>query len=447
MVTAPVLVFLYDRTFVAGGFRKAWTARRTFYLGLSATWTGLAYLLATMGATRGGSAGFSHGVEWWPYVCSQCEAVVHYLRLGLWPSPLVFDYGQGLTASLRAIWPQALGLAALLGGTVYSLIRRNPFGFVSAAFFILISPSSSVVPIITQTWAEHRMYLPLACEITVVVLCFHAAVGRSTACVVLAAIAVGFSLLTFRRNCDYQTARAIWADTAAKRPNNPRARLGLGDALFEEGQLDAAVNQFCEALRLEPNLARAHASLGVGLLAQGNPKDALIQCRRAVELVPGNASMRANLGDILRKTGNFSEAIAQYEIAVQLSPDDAFAHAQLATALMQSGQIQEAIPHFETALRIDPDLTEARCNFATALLRTNRVEEAIVQYRCVLRSTPGDADVHFLLGSALAVVGRRTDAIEQYKIALRFEPKHADARRELERLQEVTNSTSASISK
>ncbi|HCC56279.1 MAG TPA: hypothetical protein DEQ47_03290, partial [Solibacterales bacterium] len=121
MVTAPVLVFLYDRTFVAGGFRKAWTARRTFYLGLSATWTGLAYLLATMGATRGGSAGFSHGVEWWPYVCSQCEAVVHYLRLGLWPSPLVFDYGQGLTASLRAIWPQALGLAALLGGTVYSL--------------------------------------------------------------------------------------------------------------------------------------------------------------------------------------------------------------------------------------------------------------------------------------------------------------------------------------
>jgi hypothetical protein len=38
MVTAPVMMLLYDRAFVAGGFRRAWNDRRGLYLALAATW-------------------------------------------------------------------------------------------------------------------------------------------------------------------------------------------------------------------------------------------------------------------------------------------------------------------------------------------------------------------------------------------------------------------------
>ncbi len=61
--TAPLLVFLYDRTFVAGTFREAWRRRRWRHLSLAATWVPLALLVASTGWNRGGAAGFNVGVS------------------------------------------------------------------------------------------------------------------------------------------------------------------------------------------------------------------------------------------------------------------------------------------------------------------------------------------------------------------------------------------------
>jgi hypothetical protein len=38
MVTAPVLVLLYDRAFVSGSFRAALANRRWYYVSLAVTW-------------------------------------------------------------------------------------------------------------------------------------------------------------------------------------------------------------------------------------------------------------------------------------------------------------------------------------------------------------------------------------------------------------------------
>ena len=45
MVTAPLVVLLYDRTFFARSFAAAWRQRRGFYIALAATWLLLAYLV------------------------------------------------------------------------------------------------------------------------------------------------------------------------------------------------------------------------------------------------------------------------------------------------------------------------------------------------------------------------------------------------------------------
>jgi hypothetical protein len=56
MVTAPLLVLLYDRAFAAGGMMKAWQQRRGLYLWLAATWIPLGVLAAGTGWSRRGSA-------------------------------------------------------------------------------------------------------------------------------------------------------------------------------------------------------------------------------------------------------------------------------------------------------------------------------------------------------------------------------------------------------
>ena len=176
MVSAPLIVLLYDRTFLAGSFREAWRRRGRFYAALAGTWLLLGWLVISAGG-RGGTAGFGVGISWWAYLCTQFGAIVHYLRLCAWPHPLLLDYGHGTAHGVGEILPYAIVLGLLGAATVAALCRWPKVGFLGAWFFAILAPTSSVVPVATQTVAEHRMYLPLAAVLTGLVVggCF---VGR-----------------------------------------------------------------------------------------------------------------------------------------------------------------------------------------------------------------------------------------------------------------------------
>ena len=96
MATAPLMVLLFDRTFLAGSFAQALRRRWGLYLGLAATLGGLAYLVVATPAGRGGTAGFAtpEALGAWEYIRSQPAAILHYLRLAVWPHPLCIDYGR-----------------------------------------------------------------------------------------------------------------------------------------------------------------------------------------------------------------------------------------------------------------------------------------------------------------------------------------------------------------
>ena len=90
IVTAPVLVFLYDRTFISGSFAGAWRRHWPLYVALAATWLPLGCLMVS---PHHWAVGFGQGVAWWAYGLTECRVVVKYLLLAFWPHPLVFDYG------------------------------------------------------------------------------------------------------------------------------------------------------------------------------------------------------------------------------------------------------------------------------------------------------------------------------------------------------------------
>lgn len=112
MVTAPLMVVLFDRTFLFDSFRTAFVARRRLYFGLALTWLVLAFQLVT--APRAGSAGFATGVSAWTYLLNQSAMIARYLRLAVWPSDLVINYGPPVSYALLDVLPYAAGIAALL---------------------------------------------------------------------------------------------------------------------------------------------------------------------------------------------------------------------------------------------------------------------------------------------------------------------------------------------
>ena len=173
MVSAPLMVLLYDRAFLAGSFREAWRRRYGVYLALASTWVLLGWLVIVAGG-RGGSAGFGAGVGSWAYLCTQFGAIVHYLKLSVWPHPLLLDYGRETVPITLEIVPDAI-LVVLLGlATLVALWRWPKIGFLGAWFFAILAPTSSIVPVATQVVAEHRMYLPLAAVVTAVTFAGYA---------------------------------------------------------------------------------------------------------------------------------------------------------------------------------------------------------------------------------------------------------------------------------
>ncbi|MBI5769748.1 MAG: tetratricopeptide repeat protein [Verrucomicrobia bacterium] len=399
MVTAPVIAWLFDRTFFAGTFAAAWRSRGRLHLALGATWLLLALLVAAHGGTRGPAAGFGLGVSSWSYALTQCDALLLYVRLALWPHPLVLDYGTDLVTDAAAVAPAIVLCVAAGLATVVAVWRWPAAGFLGACFFVILAPSSSVVPLVTQTVAEHRMYLPLAAVVALAATgAFRLCGSRLWAPLVLAAGL--FAGLTALRNRTYQDEHAIWADTVARRPGNARAHMGLGLALFRAGHHEQSLARLAQAVTLRPAYAEAHNNLGLALA----------------------------------RTGRTAEAIAAYEAALRALPGYPDAAYNLAVALLQLGRAPEAIARLRDVVQARPDFAAARNNLGIALASTNRLPEAVAEFEALLTLDPANAEAHNNLGTCWRNLGRPAAARRHYQEAVRLRPGFTLARENLARL-------------
>jgi tetratricopeptide (TPR) repeat protein len=416
MVSAPLIVLLYDRTFLADSFRAAWRRRGRVHLALAATWIPLTGLVLHA-ANRGGTAGFGVGVSFWSYAATQFQAVAHYLRLAVWPHPLIVDYGVRWVASVGDVASYAAGVALLVAATSVALVRRPALGFLGASFFAILAPTS-LVPVARQTLAEHRMYLALAPVIVLAVLGGYTWLGRRGR-FVLAAAAVGLGWLTVQRNTVYRSDATIWRDTVAKRPGNVAARNNYGNILALAGRPGEALAQYEEAIRLKPGEAEAYYNAGNALKRLGRLPEAIARYEQALRAHPKMPDAQTALGTTLEDAGRGDEAVAHYEQALRLDPNYADAHNHLGVALAKAGRLPEAIAHFEQALRINPDVHN---NLGNALRAAGRTQEAIAHYEEALRLKPDFAEAHNNLGRALGEADRLPEAIAQFEQALHIDP-------------------------
>lgn len=433
MATAPLLALLYDRTFISGSFAHAWRRRWRLHTALGCTWLLLAWLMFRH-EQRAGTVGFGLGVSAWHYLLTQCAALTTYLKLAVWPHPLVVDYGIDVVTSLRAVTGRATLIVALLGTTVYLLWRRPRLGFATAAFFVILAPSSSLVPLTTQPLAEHRMYLPLAAILALAVLGVHAVVPRHRGAL-LAVLLIVLGLLTVRRHGDYTSEERLWRDTLAKVPENPRAHASLAGVLSRAGKWAQALPYYEEAVRLRPDYADAQNDFGAALGKLGRHDQALTHHRRAWQLKPDDLDVRLNLGVALQQAGRAAEAVLHFEAVLAQRPRHLVARAHLGDTLLQLGRPADALRQFEHVLTLEPDAPGAHNNAAVALTALGRAEEALGHYARAAHLQPDNLAVRVNYGDALLRAGQAAGAATQYAVAVRLQPDWPDLHYNLGNIQ------------
>ena len=368
MVTAPIIVWLWDWTFAYTFYRgsripdsgsaqdahaHASSGRRSLYAGLASTWIILAVLVAVERWPH--SIGFSReGWTPWTYLLTQSGVIVHYVRLAVTGSPLSLDYdGWPMARSVVEVARYAVPLVIVLIATVVAVVRRQPWGFVGAWFFGTLAPSSSVLPLATEIAAERRMYLPLAAlVITAVVVAYligeralnvsvtdprrRRTIGVGATILVVGSVVAALGSATYTRNRDYWSDEGIWKDTVEKRPDNARARVNYGIDLQAAGRLADAERELREAVRLKDTSAAAHANLGPILCATGRLEECIFHLTRALALDPDYTPAHANLAEAYGASGQRALAAKEFGVALTAAPDRPFLLNRLAWLLATS---------------------------------------------------------------------------------------------------------------
>ncbi len=424
----PLLVLAYDRTFVSGSFRVALAARGKFHASLFATLALLVFVV--LSGDRGASVGFGQELTVLDYLRTQAQGIVHYLRLSFWPSPLAVDY---------AGWPQVREwgpallpgsfVLLLFGASLLAFLRGMRSGWVALSFFAILAPSSSVIPLAGEWLAEHRMYLPLACVITLMVLGLHAitkrAMGAPKPQVILGATCVLAGLLswgTLQRNQDYESDVSIWKDCIEKYPGNGRAHDHLGAIYLGKREYEQALAYSLEALRLDPTLYTVDFNVGAILVQLQRSEEALPYLRKAEKHVAGDVRFHSTYAVALSQTDSIPAAIQELEHAIQIAPQHATAQRNLGLLYLDVGRSREGLKHLELSLQIEQDVP-TMMRFARVLstdpdagLRDGK--RALQIANQLIGSGPPDPRWFELRGLAQWELGKKQEAVASMDKAL-----------------------------
>jgi protein O-mannosyl-transferase len=443
MVSAPLVVLLFERTFIARSLKSALQRSWPHYVGLASTW--LLLLGLCLGKPHGASAGFGLGIsvyEWW---LTQCPALLMYLKLAVWPWPLLINYQWPYLTSLSEAWFYVVPVLLLGIANLLLLWRNNPIGFL-AAFAVAILAPTSIVPIPLELAAERRMYLPLTGIIVLFVVFAYlllqavskkwlsgaqTEIGRSFPHAVIGApvllLAIVLGLVSAERLAAYENQIQIWQEVVQRQPRNLLAHNNLGNALAAARRLPEAIEELRATLAIKADYPEALNNIGVALTRTGSYAEATEHLRRAVQLKPDHGVAHNNLGYALLKLERPNEAVLELQAALALLPDDPVVLKNLGLALTESGRLPEALEALLASLKARPDYPPALNAMGVALIQMNRYPEAIEYLQHAVRERPNYAEAHNNLGNALTRTGRLPEAINELQAALTLQPEYPNA--------------------
>jgi len=358
---------------------------------------------------------------------------VIYLRQMIYPAGLVVMYPfpeHGLPAS--AIVAAGIILLAI-SAAVIVLRRKFPWLLFGWLWYLgMLVPVIGILQVGAQAHADRYTYLPqiglsIALIWTAAELCSQLRQRQLIPVAVSAAIVSLLVICTHRQTAYWRNSEALWTRALVFTSGNIVAQNNLGNALLEEGKVDAAIAHFQEARRIKPDDAKAAFNLGNAFVQKGDLNNGIANLQDALQLKPDYVEAHINLGGALLKTGRAGDAVSHFQTALRLDPLQPNAWNDLGYAHMQQGARDEAAACFQKALQIDPEQPVTLNNIANALMQRGQIDEAIQHYQKALQLKPNYPEAEYNLGTALAGKNNLPEAILHFRKALQLKPDYASA--------------------
>ncbi len=159
------------------------------------------------------------------------------------------------------------------------------------------------------------------------------------------------------------------------------ATIAAGKKHLEQGDVEAAINEFQKAIAIDPKYGAAQLHLGHAYERANRSDEAIDAYRKSIELEPQNFFARNNLGVLYSKKNLYDQAIVEFQDALKIEPGNAMALKNLDIAKKNQAAIQER-------------------------------EAVITRAQREVKSNPGDPKPSYQLARVYATYGKKEAAME-----------------------------------
>lgn len=309
-----------------------------------------------------------------------------YMKLLVFPHPLVFDYSYNqIPLTGPGNWKFLLSLAIYAGMLLFALLKiksKSLFSFAILFYLITLSVSSNIFITIGTGMAERLIYTPSLGFCLAAGLLISKTAGKwpPSEKVSLMMLPRRAPLVTTLMvvvittwSVKLLTASAVWKNNftlyqsgVVNSPNSTRTHYYLGNYLvkpeFYEGKgeeeirktLRTGITSLHRSIEIYPRFSDPFTQLGVAHFRLNNNDSALYYYNRSAAINPQNATVQNNIGTVYFAAGKYQESMPFFLEAVRLNSSYSDAHMNVGSVYGTLGNYEKALESFFLAGKYDP---------------------------------------------------------------------------------------------
>jgi tetratricopeptide (TPR) repeat protein len=222
-------------------------------------------------------------------------------------------------------------------------------------------------------------------------------------------------------------AEAAWQTFSNANPRNPEpyAHLGLLEARQEHYK--AAVPLYRKALAINPNVPAVRRNLGLALFKDGDLRGAIQEFGRLLKDQPHDFQLTTLTGMAHYGLAEYKEAIPYLRDAAAYDKQSLPLRLALAHSCLWSKQYQCVMDTYHEILALNADSAEADMIAGEALDEMKDNEGSTKMFREAVKANPKEPNVHFGLGYLLWTQKQYPEAASEFQAELANDPDHVQA--------------------
>jgi tetratricopeptide (TPR) repeat protein len=339
-------------------------------------------------------------------------SLLYYLRLLLFPHPLLFYYGYDMIpiVNLANGWV-ILSVLFHLFIFIYAILKirdKHLLSFAILFYLIMMAVYSNIVMPSPGIIAERYLY-PASLGFCIAVVWFIYKLLRIDTRAVeikkvklryvwlfMILILVPYSIKTITRNKDWHDYLTLYRHDLKYLDRSVKANVLYASAVtldlyneFEQDKIDkdvalikkhyskaleiypdnyevlnnygsfysntlddynTAIPMLQKSIALRPDISEPYYNLGYAWFKLNDFQKAIENYRKALDLDPNNVSLRSDLANLYFKTGDFNSAVKLNEELIQLAPASDLPYINIGNYYLQSSDTVSAIAYWERAV-------------------------------------------------------------------------------------------------